>query len=141
MPEDTKIKLWVTENLKPAMFMGSLTPTEINQKLFSNGDTAVVRGIPYDTENNRSGVATIGGNQLEVRNGDVVICENADIFALLQESTEEEISIDSVKDEYGNPIHLPFPVQVTINRLVEDNSTTIYCQVIRKLIESVHKIQ
>ena len=117
------------------MFMGNLTPTEINQKVFRNGDTAVVCGIPYDTENDRSGVATIGGNLLEVRNGDVVMCESADTFVIIQESPEEEISIDSVKDEYGNPIHLPFPVPVTINRLVEDNSTTIYCQVIRKLIE------
>lgn len=135
MLEDVNLKSWVAECIRPTMFMGALTPTEINQTLFSNGDTAVVCGIPYDTENNRSGVAVIGGNLLEVRNGDVVMCESASIFVLIQESTEEEISIDSVKDEYGNPIHLPFPVQVTINRLVEDNSTTIYCQVIRKLIE------
>ena len=135
MLEDIKLKSWIAENIKPAMFMGKLTPTEINQKLFSNGDTAVVGGIPYDTENNHSGVATIGGNLLEVRNGDIVMCESADIFVLIEESSEEEIWVDSVKDEYGNPIHLPFPVLVTINRLVEDNSTTVYCQVIRKLIE------
>lgn len=135
MLEDIKLKSWIAENINPAMFMGKLTPTEINQKLFSKGDTAVVGGIPYDTENNRSGVATIGGNLLEVRNGDIVLCESADIFVLIEESPEEEIWVDSVKDEYGNPIHLPFPVLVTINRLVEDNSTTIYCQVIRKLIE------
>lgn len=135
MLEDIKLKSWIAENIKPTMFAGKLTPTEINQKLFSNGDTAIVCGIPYDTENNRSGVATIGGNLLEVRNGDVVMCESADIFVLIEESPEEEIWVDSVKDEYGNPIHLPFPVLVTINRLVEDNSTTIYCQVIRKLIE------
>ena len=135
MLEDVKLKSWIAECIKPTMFMGNLTPTEINQKVFRNGDTAVVCGIPYDTENDRSGVATIGGNLLEVRNGDVVMCESADTFVIIQESPEEEISIDSVKDEYGNPIHLPFPVPVTINRLVEDNSTTIYCQVIRKLIE------
>lgn len=135
MLEDIKLKSWIAENIKPTMFLGNLTPTEINQKLFSNGDTAIVCGIPYDTENNRSGVATIGGNLLEVRNGDVVMCKSADIFVLIEESPEEEIWVDSVKDEYGNPIHLPFPVLVTINRLVEDNSTTIYCQVIRKLIK------
>ncbi len=135
MLEDVKIKSWVAENINSPMYLGKLTPTEINQKLFSNGDTAVVCGIPYDTENNRQGVAVIGGNLLEVRNGDVVMCESASIFVLIQESTEEEISIDSVKDEYGNPIHLPFPMSVTINKLMEDNSTTIYCQVIRKLIE------
>jgi len=135
MLEDVKLKSWIAECIRPTMFMGKLTPTEINQKLFSNGDTAVVCGIPYDTENNRSGVATIGGNLLEVRNGDVVMCESTDTFVIIQESPEEEILIDSVKDEYGNPIHLPFPVLVTFNRLVEDNSTSIYCQVIRKLIE------
>lgn len=135
MLEDVKLKSWVAEHIKPTMFKGKLTPAEINQIVFSNGDTAIVYGIPYDTENNRSGVATIGGNLLEVRNGDVVMCESADIFVLVQESPEEEIWIDSVKDEYGNPIHLPFPVLVVINRLVGDNSTRIYCQVIRKLIE------
>lgn len=90
MFDDTKVKSWVAGHVKPAMFMGQLTPTEINQKLFSNGDTATVCGIPYDTENNHPGVATIGGNELEVRNGDVVMCETADIFVLIQESPEEE---------------------------------------------------
>ena len=42
---------------------------------------------------------------------------------------------DQVRFIDGVRVYLPFPVLVVINRLVGDNSTRIYCQVIRKLIE------
>ena len=69
---------------RTAVFMGSLTPDEINRTLFGTGDTAVVHGIPYDKDNECPGVATIGGNLLEVHNGDVVMNAGADTFVIIQ---------------------------------------------------------
>ena len=99
MLEDIKLKSWIADNIKPAMFLGNLTPDEINSKLFGTGDTAVVCGIPYDTENECPGVATIGGNLLEVHNGDLVMNEGVDTFVVIQNYLGVEESTGSEKDK------------------------------------------